>query len=114
MIVVEHDYDAIMTADYVVDIGPGAGVHGGEIVAQGVPNERNNTKLSDWQYISGQKKIYVSKNKTPNNSFFKITKASGNNLKNITLNLPIGLFTVLLEFLGVVNRHSLMTHFIML
>jgi len=95
VIVVEHDYDAIMTADYVVDIGPGAGVHGGEIVAQGVPNEiaKNKNSLTG-QYISGQKKITVSRKiKSPNNSFFKITKASGNNLKNITLNLPIGLFT---------------------
>jgi len=95
VIVVEHDYEAIMTADYVVDIGPGAGVHGGEIVAQGVPHEiaKNKNSLTG-QYISGQKKITVSKKiKSPDNSFFKITKASGNNLKNINLNLPIGLFT---------------------
>ena len=95
VIVVEHDYDAIMAADYVVDIGPGAGIHGGKIVGQGTPEQisKNKTSLTG-QYVSGQKKISVSTEiKTPTDSFFRITKAAGNNLKNINLNLPIGLFT---------------------
>ncbi len=95
VIVVEHDYDAIMAADYVVDIGPGAGIHGGEIVGQGTPEQisKNKTSLTG-QYVSGQKKISVSnKIKIPTESIFKITKAAGNNLKSINLNLPIGLFT---------------------
>jgi excinuclease ABC subunit A len=95
VIVVEHDYDAIMTADYVVDIGPGAGIHGGEIVSKGTPQDISKNKKSlTGEYISGQKKITISKKiKSPNNSFFKITKAAGNNLKKINFNLPIGLFT---------------------
>ncbi|MGE4596501.1 MAG: excinuclease ABC subunit UvrA [Methylophilaceae bacterium] len=95
VIVVEHDYEAIMSADYVVDIGPGAGIHGGHIVAQGSPEQvANNKKSLTGQYLSGIKKIEVPKNKIkPTNSFFSIIKARGNNLKNINLNLPIGLFT---------------------
>ena len=95
VIVVEHDFDAIMNADYVVDIGPGAGIHGGEIIAEGTPKEvANNKKSLTGQYLSGQKKIPVPKKRhVPGKDFFKILNATGNNLKGVNLNLPIGLFT---------------------
>ncbi len=95
VIVVEHDFDAIMSADYVVDIGPGAGVHGGEIIAEGKPEEvANNDKSLTGQYLSGRKKISTPKKRqSPGKDFFKIINARGNNLKGVNLNLPIGLFT---------------------
>ncbi len=95
VIVVEHDYDAIMAANYVVDIGPGAGVHGGKVIAEGTPEEilKNKNSLTG-QYLSGEKKINLSKEKLkPNNQFFHISKARGNNLKNVDFKLPIGLMT---------------------
>ena len=95
VIVVEHDFDAIMNADYVVDIGPGAGVHGGEIIAEGKPEDvANNDKSLTGQYLSGRKKISTPKKRqVPGKDFFKIINARGNNLKGVNLNLPIGLFT---------------------
>ncbi len=95
VIVVEHDFDAIMNADYVVDIGPGAGVHGGEIIAEGKPEDvANNDKSLTGQYLSGRKKISTpKKRRVPGKDFFKIINAQGNNLKGVNLNLPIGLFT---------------------
>ncbi|MDA1339652.1 MAG: excinuclease ABC subunit UvrA [Proteobacteria bacterium] len=95
VIVVEHDFDAIMNADYVVDIGPGAGVHGGEIIAEGKPEDvANNDKSLTGQYLSGRKKISTPKKRqSPGKDFFKIINARGNNLKGVNLNLPIGLFT---------------------
>ena len=95
VIVVEHDFDAIMNADYVVDIGLGAGVHGGEIIAEGKPEEvANNDKSLTGQYLSGRKKISTPKKRqSPGKDFFKIINARGNNLKGVNLNLPIGLFT---------------------
>ena len=95
VIVVEHDYDAIMAADYVVDIGPGAGLHGGQIIAEGTPQEiLNNENSLTGQYLSGKKVIELSKEKTkPNKEFFQILKASGNNLKSVDLKLPVGLMT---------------------
>ena len=84
-----------MNADYVVDIGPGAGVHGGEIIAEGKPEEvANNDKSLTGQYLSGRKKISTpKKRRVPGKDFFKIINARGNNLKGVNLNLPIGLFT---------------------
>ncbi len=95
VIVVEHDFDAIMNADYVVDIGPGAGIHGGEIIAEGKPDEvASNEKSLTGQYLSGRKKIAVPKKRhTPGKNFFRIINARGNNLKGVDLNLPVGLFT---------------------
>jgi len=95
VIVVEHDFDAIMSADYVVDIGPGAGIHGGEIIAEGTPKEvANNEQSLTGQYLSGRKKIPLPKKRhVPGKDFFKILNATGNNLKGVNLNLPIGLFT---------------------
>ncbi|MFM9913554.1 MAG: excinuclease ABC subunit UvrA [Methylophilaceae bacterium] len=94
VIVVEHDEDAIMAADYVVDIGPGAGEHGGHIVAEGTPAEIKANKNSlTGQYLSGVKQItYAKKRHAPDpNRWLKLTGVSGNNLKNVTLNLPVGL-----------------------
>jgi len=95
VIVVEHDQDAIMAADYVVDIGPGAGEHGGQIISQGTPKEvMADGKSLTGQYLSGSKKIEVpSKRHAPDpQRWLKLENASGNNLKNVTLNLPVGLF----------------------
>jgi len=96
VIVVEHDQDAIMEADYVVDIGPGAGEHGGNIVAAGTPAEiQNNPQSLTGQYLSGIKEIAVPKQRhAPDPArWLKMTQASGNNLKNIDLALPVGLLT---------------------
>ena len=96
VIVVEHDEDAIMSADYVVDIGPGAGVHGGEIVAQGTPQEilRSAASLTG-AFLSGRRAIKVpSKRSKPDpKRMLKVAGASGNNLKGVTLDLPVGLMT---------------------
>ncbi len=96
VIVVEHDEDAIRLADYVVDIGPGAGVHGGEIVSQGTPAQiMRDSKSVTGKYLSGKKQIAVPKKRTPidDEKFLTITGASGNNLNNVDLNIPIGLMT---------------------
>ena len=94
VIVVEHDEDAILSADYVVDMGPGAGEHGGMIVAQGTPQEvcANPHSLTG-DYISGRRSIEPPKKyrKPDSERQLKIIGACGNNLKNVTLNLPIGL-----------------------
>ena len=95
VIVVEHDLDAIMAADFVLDIGPGAGINGGHITAQGTPSEvaANKNSLTG-QYLSGHKKIAVpSKRHLPGKDFFVIKNARGNNLQGVDLKLPIGLFT---------------------
>jgi excinuclease ABC subunit A len=120
VIVVEHDYDAIMAADYVVDIGPGAGLHGGQVIAEGTPQEvLNNEGSLTGQYLSGKKVIELSKEKTkPNSDFFQILKASGNNLKDVDLKLPIGLMTCITGVSGsgkstLINNtlyHSLAKH----
>ncbi|HBA35056.1 MAG TPA: excinuclease ABC subunit A, partial [Gammaproteobacteria bacterium] len=95
VIVVEHDEDAIRAADYVVDIGPGAGVHGGEVVVHGPPQtiEKCPNSLTG-QYLSGKQQIDVPK-RTPLNkdTLITIQKAQGNNLKEVSVDIPIGLFT---------------------
>jgi len=96
VIVVEHDEDAIRSADYVVDIGPGAGVHGGEIVAEGTPAEiLKNPKSLTGAYLSGKKQIAVpSKRAKPDpKRMLKIIGATGNNLKKVDMSLPVGLLT---------------------
>ncbi len=96
VIVVEHDEDAILSAQHVVDIGPGAGIHGGEIVAMGTPEEiKNNPKSLTGQYLSGLERIEIPKSLTANNKKKKITlyKAHGNNLQNVTISFPVGLLT---------------------
>ncbi|MEK7768883.1 MAG: excinuclease ABC subunit UvrA [Pseudomonadota bacterium] len=95
VIVVEHDQDAILAADYVVDMGPGAGEHGGLIIAQGTPQaiQKNAASLTG-KYLSGKLAIALPKKRTRPTSgrWLRIEGASGNNLKNVNLNLPVGLF----------------------
>ncbi|MDP1593235.1 MAG: excinuclease ABC subunit UvrA [Gallionella sp.] len=96
VIVVEHDEDAIRHADYVVDMGPGAGEHGGLVVAQGTPDEicRNAQSLTG-DYLTGRRRIPMpEKQLIPDpERMLRIVAASGNNLKDVTLNLPVGLLT---------------------
>jgi excinuclease ABC subunit A len=95
VLVVEHDEDAIRAADYVVDMGPGAGVHGGEVVAEGTPEEiRMSDQSLTGQYLSGQRRIAIPEKRRPPDPERQLvlTDASGNNLRNVTLNLPVGLF----------------------
>ena len=95
VIVVEHDEDAILSADHVIDIGPGAGVHGGEIIAEGTPREVMANKQSvTGQYLAGIKQIDVPAKRTPvTSSVFSIHGASGNNLQHLHVDFPVGLFT---------------------
>jgi len=94
VIVVEHDEDMIMAADWVVDIGPGAGQHGGTIVAQGKPADLLNGASLTCLYLNGSKKIEIPKSRRPkNNKFLTLYGASGNNLNNVTLKLPLGVLT---------------------
>ncbi|MGE4447810.1 MAG: excinuclease ABC subunit UvrA [Azospira sp.] len=96
VIVVEHDEDAIRTADYVVDIGPGAGVHGGAIVAEGTPQQvTDNPASMTGDYLSGRKKIEVPKKRRQADPEKKlqVIGAKGNNLKDVSLELPVGLMT---------------------
>jgi excinuclease ABC subunit A len=95
VIVIEHDEDAIRLADYIVDIGPGAGVHGGEIVAEGdIDAILASPRSLTGQYLSGQRRIEVPKQrrKPDPGKMLKILGASGNNLKNVDLEIPAGLF----------------------
>jgi excinuclease ABC subunit A len=95
VIVVEHDEDAIRTADYVLDIGPGAGIHGGHVIAQGGVADLEAAPDS-WtgKYLSGELMVAIPERRPPNKSrMLKIVGARGNNLKNITAEIPLGLFT---------------------
>src|SRR5471032_1133899 len=95
VIVVEHDEDAIRSADYVLDIGPGAGIHGGHIVAEGSVDDIIATPRS-WtgKYLSGELSVPVLERKPPNKRrTIKVVNARGNNLKNIDAEIPLGLFT---------------------
>ena len=95
VIVVEHDEDAIKAADYVLDIGPEAGRHGGHIVAQGTPKEIMDNPISTTgQFLSGMRKIIIPKTRrTGNGKFIEIHGASVNNLKNVDVKIPLGTFT---------------------
>jgi len=96
VIVVEHDEDAIRAADYIVDIGPGAGVHGGEVIFAGLPKNIGKCKESvTGQFITGVREIAVPKKRTPINKDKQLvlSGASGNNLNDTTLSIPVGLFT---------------------
>jgi excinuclease ABC subunit A len=95
VIVVEHDEEAIRSADHIIDIGPGAGKHGGEICAQGDLNSilKNKNSITA-KYLSGKKKIKIpTKRVKPSDKKIKIINASENNLKEITVEIPVGLFT---------------------
>ncbi|WP_296651883.1 excinuclease ABC subunit UvrA [Paraburkholderia sp.] len=95
VIVVEHDEDMIRMADYVVDMGPGAGEHGGMVIAQGTPEEVESDPASmTGQYLSGARRIdYPDERREPDERRLRIVEAHGNNLKRVTLDLPVGLLT---------------------
>jgi len=96
VIVVEHDEDAIRQSDHVVDLGPGAGVHGGLVVAQGAPAEVAAHPASvTGQYLSGKRRIEVPARRTPRDPkrFLRVLRASGNNLREVTVDFPLGLMT---------------------
>ncbi|QOG17865.1 MULTISPECIES: excinuclease ABC subunit UvrA [Bradyrhizobium] len=95
VVVVEHDEDAIRLADYVLDIGPGAGMHGGNIVAEGTPAEiMRNPKSLTGKYLTGELEVEVPERRPPNHRrTIKVVNARGNNLKNVTAEIPLGLFT---------------------
>ncbi len=97
VIVVEHDEEAIRSADHVVDMGPGAGIHGGRLVAQGTPTEieKNPASLTG-QYLSGKRTIPLPKIRLPfqKNKAIRVIQAHGNNLQDITVSIPLGLMTV--------------------
>ncbi len=95
VIVVEHDEDMIRMADYVVDMGPGAGVHGGMIIAEGTPSavQKDPASLTG-QYLAGKRRIeFPDERKDPDERYLRIVEAHGNNLKHVTLDLPVGLLT---------------------
>lgn len=96
VIVVEHDEDAIRAADHIIDIGPGAGVHGGNVVAQGTAQEiMDNPDSLTGKFLSGVEKIDIPQTRTipDKNKQLKLIGASGNNLKHVNLDIPVGLFT---------------------
>ncbi len=110
LIVVEHDEDTMRASDYIVDVGPGAGMHGGQIVAQGTPQEiMENEKSLTGAYLSGRKKIAVpTSRRKGNGKKIKIVKASQNNLKNVTVSIKLGTFTVVTGVSGS-GKSSLVT-----
>jgi len=96
VLVVEHDEEAILTADYVIDMGPAAGVHGGEIIAQGKPADiMANTASITGQYLTGAREIEVPEDRRPINKkkMLRVIGATGNNLKGVTGEIPVGTFT---------------------
>ena len=95
LIVVEHDEDTMLAADYLIDIGPGAGIHGGQVVAQGTPQEiMENPNSLTGQYLSGKKFIPVpSARRKPNGKWLEIRGAKENNLRNVNVKIPLGVFT---------------------
>jgi excinuclease ABC subunit A len=95
VLVVEHDEDAIRTADYLVDMGPGAGVHGGNVVAAGLPDEvMKNPNSITAQYLTGKKKIPIpAERRMGNGKFIEVINARENNLKNVSAKFPLGTFT---------------------
>ncbi|MFT4091490.1 MAG: excinuclease ABC subunit UvrA [Asticcacaulis sp.] len=95
VLVVEHDEDAILTADYVIDMGPAAGIHGGQVVAEGTPEAiKANPKSLTGQYLTGKREIPVPDRRPINKKkMLKVIGARGNNLKNVTGEIPVGVFT---------------------
>ncbi|KPC98889.1 UvrABC system protein A [Geobacillus sp. BCO2] len=94
LIVVEHDEDTMLAADYLIDIGPGAGIHGGEVVAAGTPEEvMDNPNSLTGQYLSGKKFIPIpAERRRPDGRWLEVVGAREHNLKNISVNIPLGTF----------------------
>ena len=94
LIVVEHDEDTMLAADYIVDIGPGAGEHGGEVIAEGTAKEiMKNPKSITGAYLSGKMKVPVPKERKKPTGYLKVLGATQNNLKNIDVDIPLGIMT---------------------
>ncbi|MDH4386715.1 MAG: excinuclease ABC subunit UvrA [Caulobacter sp.] len=96
VLVVEHDEEAILTADYVIDMGPAAGVHGGHVVAEGKPSDiMDNPASITGQYLTGTREIEVPEKRRPisKKKVLRVVGATGNNLKNVTAEIPVGTFT---------------------
>lgn len=95
LIVVEHDEDTMFAADYIIDIGPGAGIHGGQVIAQGTPEEiMNDPNSLTGQYLSGRKFIPVNpERRKPSDKWLEIRGAKENNLKNVNVKIPLGVFS---------------------
>ena len=111
VIVVEHDKDMILHADHVLDIGPGAGIHGGHIVASGTPQEIFNSGSLTSQYLSGQKHIELRKKKRKGEGTELVLKgAKGNNLKNVTLKVPLGKLVAVTGVSGSGKSHAHSRH----
>lgn len=93
VLVVEHDKDFMLESDYLIDLGPGAGIHGGEIVGKGKPEEFKKFNSITAQYLNGQKEIAIPKTRRKGNKLFlELKGATGNNLQKVNLKLPLGLF----------------------
>jgi excinuclease ABC subunit A len=90
VIVVEHDKETILSADYIIDLGPGAGVHGGKVVAEGVPEHILNSDTLTAKYLNNTIRIEGSKNRKGNKKIISLKGATGNNLKNVSVDLPLG------------------------
>jgi excinuclease ABC subunit A len=96
LIVVEHDEETIMQADHVIDMGPGAGIHGGKIIAHGTPEDiQNNSRSLTGKYLSGKLSIDIPKNRRSPDSFIHLFGCREHNLKNIDVDIPIGVFTLI-------------------
>jgi excinuclease ABC subunit A len=96
LIVVEHDEETIRHADYVIDMGPGAGIHGGRIIAQGTPKEiERNPRSLTGQYLPGKLAIEIPDSRRQAGNYIRVKGCKENNLKNIDVNIPIGVFTVI-------------------
>ena len=94
VIVIEHDQEMMMQADHLIDIGPGAGVHGGMVVAEGDPKQHLSTESNTAQYLSGARKIEIPKKRRKGNrKSIRLTGATGHNLKNVSVKIPLGTFT---------------------
>ena len=94
VLVVEHDEDTMYAADHIIDVGPGAGIHGGEIIAEGTVSDiKKNKKSLTGQYLSGAKKIEVPKERRESKEFIEIIGAKENNLKSVDVKIPLGIFT---------------------